>query len=78
MNSAGLVQQASRRVERLARVQAASRRRLRCPYSQRRKACNLPVQQDAKVELFLNLKTAKALGITDPLPLSGRANEVIE
>jgi putative ABC transport system substrate-binding protein len=39
---------------------------------------DLPVQQSAKVELFLNLKTAKALGITVPLSLSGRADEVIE
>ena len=39
---------------------------------------NLPVQQATKVELFLNLKTAKALGITVPLPLSGRADELIE
>jgi putative ABC transport system substrate-binding protein len=42
------------------------------------KPADLPVQQSTKVELFLNLKTAKALGITVPLPLSGRANEVIE
>ena len=42
------------------------------------KPSNLPVQQATKVELFINLKTAKALGITLPLPLSGRADEVIE
>jgi putative tryptophan/tyrosine transport system substrate-binding protein len=38
----------------------------------------LPVQQGTKVELFLNLKTAKPLGITVSLPLSGCADEVIE
>jgi ABC-type uncharacterized transport system substrate-binding protein len=42
------------------------------------KPADLPVQQSTKVELFLNLKTAKALGITVPLPLSGRADEMIE
>jgi len=34
--------------------------------------------QSAKVELYINLKTAKTLGITVPLPLSGSADEVIE
>jgi putative tryptophan/tyrosine transport system substrate-binding protein len=38
----------------------------------------LPVQQSSKVEMFLNLKSAKSLGITVPLPLLGRADEVIE
>ncbi len=39
---------------------------------------DMPVQQATKVELYINLKTAKTLGITVPLPLSGRADELIE
>ena len=42
------------------------------------KAADLPVQQVTKVELFINLKTAKTLGIGLPLPLIGRADQVIE
>ena len=42
------------------------------------KPADLAVQQSTKVELIINMKTAKALGITVPLPLSGRADEVIE
>jgi len=42
------------------------------------KPADLPVVQATKIELYINLKTAKALGITVPLPLSGRADELFE
>ena len=42
------------------------------------KPADLPVQNAVKVELVINLNTVKTLGLTVPLPLLGRADEVIE
>jgi putative tryptophan/tyrosine transport system substrate-binding protein len=42
------------------------------------KPAELPVQQATKVELFINMKAAKALSLAVPLSLLGRADEVIE
>jgi putative tryptophan/tyrosine transport system substrate-binding protein len=42
------------------------------------KPASLPVMQSTKIELIINMKAAKTLGLTVPLSLLGRADEVIE
>ena len=47
-------------------------------FSKGDKPADLPVQRSTKVELIINLRTAKLLGIDVPLDLIGRADEIIE
>jgi len=42
------------------------------------KPAELPVEQSTKVDFVINMKTAQMLGLSFPIPLLGRADEVIE
>jgi hypothetical protein len=60
------------------REQPVPNQSVRCATFQAAKPADLPVQTPTKYELVVNLKTAKALGLTVPQSIFALANEVIE
>ena len=59
-------------------IPTASRVGMSAAFSRAKKPADLPVQQASKIELLINLKTAKALGITVPQSMQNRADEIFE